>query len=170
MEQFEKAMRALPDEQRAIGLITSGSDRSVASFFRYMYRVLKSGKQDGKVSKAESLVTPSRLFLMSDSVYHKALADLCRATNEGCEWQRKASTMRPSTGFMAVVVAMQVCRKVSLFGLTDDPCQPFHYYGEPKSSCTREIPKANDEPLHWFEKEHAIYAQWQREGLVTIYS
>ena len=53
---------------------------------------------------------------------------------------------------------------------TDDPRQPFHYYGEPKATCTKAIPTKNDEPLHWFEKEHEIYARWHREGRLTVYS
>ena len=74
--------------------------------------------------------------------------------------------MRPSTGF----ICDQICRNVSLFGLTDDPRQPFHYYGEPKATCTKAIPTKNDEPLHWFEKEHEIYARWHRAGRLTVYS
>ena len=57
-------------------------------------------------------------------------------------WQRKSGTMRPSTGFISVIIALQICRNVSLFGLTDDPCQPFHYYGEPKATCTKAIPRS----------------------------
>ena len=60
--------------------------------------------------------------------------------------------MRPSTGFFSVILALQLCRKVSLFGLTTDPCQPFHYYGAAKPSCTHAIPPENDESVHWFEK------------------
>ena len=85
-------------------------------------------------------------------------------------WQRTSGTMRPSTGFISVIIALQICRNVSLFGLTDDPCQPFHYYGKPKANCTKAIPAKNDEPLHWFEKEHEIYARWHREGRLTVYS
>ena len=78
--------------------------------------------------------------------------------------------MRPSTGFFSVVLAMQLCRKVSLFGLTTDPCQPFHYYGSPKEKCTHEIPAENDESIHWFEKEHAIYHEYEKGGRLTVYS
>ena len=59
---------------------------------------------------------------------------------------------------------------MSLFGLTTDPCQPFHYYGAPKEACSLEIPAANDESVHWFEKEHAIYHDLQQQGKLTIYS
>jgi len=68
------------------------------------------------------------------------------------------------------VLAMQLCRRVSLFGLTTDRCRPFHYYGPPKKSCTAAIPKENDEHVHWFEREHALYADWHARGLVTIHS
>ena len=78
--------------------------------------------------------------------------------------------MRPSTGFFAVILALQMCRKVSLFGLTTDPCRPFHYYGAPKRGCTAAIPKENDEHVHWFEREHALYHEWHARGLVTIHS
>lgn len=85
-------------------------------------------------------------------------------------WTRRSGTMRPSTGFVATVLAMQLCRRVSLFGLTTDRCRPFHYYGPPKKSCTAAIPKENDEHVHWFEREHALYADWHARGLVTIHS
>ena len=109
--------------------------------------------------------------------------------------------MRPSTGFFSVILALQLCRRVSshlssggplthpcarmhptrlshmhasaqvsLFGLTSDPCRPFHYYGTPKTECTSAIPPANDESVHWFEKEHEIYANLHRRGRLTIYS
>eukprot|EP00327_Prymnesium_parvum_P000714 CAMPEP_0182843744 /NCGR_PEP_ID=MMETSP0006_2-20121128/26359_1 /TAXON_ID=97485 /ORGANISM="Prymnesium parvum, Strain Texoma1" /LENGTH=78 /DNA_ID=CAMNT_0024973573 /DNA_START=18 /DNA_END=254 /DNA_ORIENTATION=- len=78
--------------------------------------------------------------------------------------------MRPSSGFFAVLVALEACVNVSLFGLTTDPCAPFHYYGPPKNSCSLAIPKENDEHVHWFEKEHELYARWQREGRLRIFS
>jgi hypothetical protein len=80
------------------------------------------------------------------------------------------SKMRPSTGFFSVVVAMQLCGNVSLFGFQSDHCQPFHYYGPPKKECTAAIPKVNDETVHWFEREHAIYRSWAEKGMVTVYS
>ena len=63
-------------------------------------------------------------------------------------------------------------RQVSLFGLTSDPCMPFHYYGKPPDKCTSEtqIPPKNDESLHWFEKEHEMYERWAAQGKLTIYS
>ena len=60
--------------------------------------------------------------------------------------------------------------KVSLFGLSSDPCRPFHYYGPAKPSCTPEIPKENDERVHWFEKEHELYDVWSRQGKLTQFS
>ena len=57
MEQFEKHQRSLPEERRAIGLITSNSDRSVASFFRYMHRVRKSTVLNKTATAAETLVS-----------------------------------------------------------------------------------------------------------------
>ena len=70
------------------------------------------------------------------------------------------------------MLALQLCRRASLFGLTTDPCQPFHYYGAPKAVCSAklEIPKQNDESVHWFEKEHEIYADLQSRGRLTVFS
>ena len=161
IDQFNAAQRRKPAAERAIGLVTSGSDRSLASYFRYMYRV-----RNNKTSPRDQAV-----FLMSDRVYLRALSHLCDATGGGCTWQRKSSTMRPSTGFLAVVIALQTCRSVSLFGLTSDPCYPFHYYGPSlNGKCTDAIPAENDEHVHWFAKEHEIYAQWAREGRLRQYS
>lgn len=162
IDQFETAQKKLPVSQRAVGLVTPASDRSVASFFRHMWRVKSNKTRPGRPN----------VYLLADSVYHRALGTLCAATNGGCDWQRSTSRMRPSTGFFSVVLALQLCRKVSLFGLTTDPCQPFHYYGAPKLQCSSglEIPAANDESVHWFEKEHAIYADLQARGRLTIYS
>lgn len=42
IDQFDSAQRKLPIGQRAIGLVTPASDRSVASFFRHMSRVHKN--------------------------------------------------------------------------------------------------------------------------------
>ena len=32
------------------------------------------------------------------------------------------------------------------------------------------VPKKNDEPVHWFDKEHEIYADWARQGLLHVFS
>ena len=109
-------------------------------------------------------------LVLTDDVYHRALGTLCAATDGGCTWAKSTSRMRPSTGFFSVILALQMCRKVSLFGLTPDPCKPFHYYGEPKPSCTEKIPPKYDESVHWFEKEHAIYRDLETKGALTIYS
>ena len=161
IDQFHRAQQKLPPEQRAVGLVTPASDRSVASFFRHMARMHKN--------RTRSL-RANGVFLLSDDVYHRALGTLCAATDGGCTWQKATSKMRPSTGFFSVILALQMCRKVSLFGLTTDPCRPFHYYGAAKAECTHAIPKENDESLHWFEKEHAIYSDLEKRGALTIYS
>jgi hypothetical protein len=166
IDQFDTAQRKLPRERRAVGLVTSASDRSIASFFRHMSRVHK--KYGANRTRPDE--THSSIYLLSDALFHRALGALCAATNGGCDWQRSTSRMRPSTGFFSVVLALQLCRKVSLFGLTTDPCQPFHYYGEPKKECTAAIPPKYDETVHWFEKEHEIYDELQKKGRVTLYS
>ena len=33
-----------------------------------------------------------------------------------------------------------------------------------------EVPKKNDEPVHWFDKEHEIYARWVNEGRLRVFS
>jgi hypothetical protein len=164
IDQFDTTMSRIPPRDRAIGLVTSASDRSVASFFRHMSRVHKNHTRSCSTSSCPGV------YLLTDDVYHRALGELCDATDGGCTWQRTTSRMRPSTGFFSVVLALQLCRKVSLFGLTTDPCRPFHYYGPPKAKCTTEIPAANDESVHWFEKEHEIYHRLEKEGKLTIYS
>ena len=163
IDQFDQTQRKLPPESRAVGLVTPASDRSVASFFRHMSRVHKNRTRSCRGSC-------TAVALLSDDVYHRALGTLCAFTDGGCTWQKSTSRMRPSTGFFAVILALQMCRKVSLFGLTTDPCRPFHYYGAPKEHCTHAIPPENDESVHWFEKEHAIYHDLEKRGAVTIYS
>ncbi len=170
IDQFDKEQRKLPRERRAVGLVTPASDRSVASFFRHMARVRKNVTREGRAGSASG----AAVYLMADDTYHRALGHLCHRTSGGCTWgeegSRPTSRMRPSTGFFSVVLAMGLCRKVSLFGLQTDPCQPFHYYGAPKPACTKAIPKENDESVHWFEKEHAIYYEWEKEGRLTVFS
>ena len=95
---------------------------------------------------------------------------LCGATGGGCEWPTRSATIRPSSGFYAVLAALHSCERVSLFGLTSTPCAPFHYYGPNKSKCTLRVPKEHDEPMHWFEKEHEIYHEWQRQGRLRVFS
>jgi hypothetical protein len=163
IDQFDVTQGKLPPQQRAIGLVTPASDRSVASFFRHMSRVHKNRTRSCRGSC-------TTVTLLTDDVYHRALGTLCAATDGGCTWAKSTSRMRPSTGFFSVILALQMCRKVSLFGLTTDPCKPFHYYGEPKPSCTEKIPPKYDESVHWFEKEHAIYRDLETKGALTIYS
>jgi len=165
IEQFDAEMMKRPHEQRALGLVTPASDRSVASFFRHLGRGKRNTTKFGRESG-------SAVHLLSDDVYHKAFSVLCAATEGGCMWRKNTARMRPSTGFLAVVFAMRLCRKVSLFGLTSDPCMPFHYYGRPPKECTAEtqIPPRHDESFHWFEKEHETYGHWAASGKLTIYS
>merc|ERR1712216_264577 len=103
--------------------------------------------------------------LLNDAVYLKALRHLCADTKQGVEWRAPSAVMRPSSGFIAVVFALQACRNVSLFGFTGaPPCAPHHYYDPPPPACSATIPPRYDHPFHWFEKEHAIYADWERHG------
>lgn len=167
VKQFETYQRTLPRADRAIGLATSASERSTSSYFRHLVRLRneRNGSRSGGPPQRDSHV-----YLLSDAIYLRALSHLCDATRGGCEWQRRSGTMRPSTGFIAAVVATQLCRHVSLFGLTSDPCRPFHYYGPSKAKCTNAVPTQNDEHVHWFEREHEIYAEWQRRGVVSLHS
>ena len=47
----------------------------------------------------------SSVYLLSDAIFLRALAHLCAATQGGCEWTRRSGTMRPSTVFVATVIA-----------------------------------------------------------------
>jgi hypothetical protein len=115
VDQFLQARRKLPASLRPIGLITPASDKSVASIMRHMGRERERNRSS------------TDIFLLSDSVYHRALGSLCAATQQGCDWPRGNSKMRPSTGFFTVVVALQLCRKVigALFAaLPNQACGP----------------------------------------------
>lgn len=142
------------------------SKRSVSSYFRYLGRMC--------INKTHKLHKPdprdSPLYLLSDMLWQRAVAHLCDATAGGCVWPTRSSVMRPSSGFYAVFAAMHTCRNVSLFGMTSEPCAPFHYYGPPKMECMLAVPKENDEHVHWFDKEHEIYAEWQRQGRLCVFS
>lgn len=169
LDQFVRSQRKLPAGRRAIGLATPSSKRALNSYFRYLGRL--------KTNASHALHRPrpddAPLLLLADDLWLQATNHLCAATNMGCSWYAgtsRSSTMRPSSGFYAVLVALQLCSSVSLFGLTSDPCAPFHYYGPKKHGCTLAVPKENDEHVHWFEKEHEIYARWQQQGLLRIYS
>eukprot|EP00965_Chrysotila_dentata_P100770 3329032-Pleurochrysis_carterae.AAC.1 len=77
--------------------------------------------------------------------------------------------MRPSTGFVTVLLARSMCSKVSLFGMGDPgECKGFHYYEKQKKTCN--VTSNKDEPFHWFEMEHALYRTWQREGHINLFS
>ena len=101
---------------------------------------------------------------------------LCRATDAGHEWPFACPVIRPSSGLLAVVWALQACRNVSLFGLsTGEACAPFHYFEPPPSPCSLEIPEKYNHPFHWFEREHALYRGWMQGKVpggrtLTIYS
>ena len=166
VDQFIRAQRKLPRVRRAIGLVTPSSKRSLNSHFRYLGRI----KTNTTHGLHKPLHDDAPLFLLSDSMWMLATNLLCDATGGGCEWPSRSSTMRPSSGFYAVLVALQACANVSLFGLTSDPCQPFHYYGPEKTTCTLAVPKENDEHVHWFEKEHELYAQWAQQGRLRVFS
>ena len=163
--QFVRSQRKLPAAKRAIGLATP-SKRSISSYFRYLGR-LKLGRQS-KFHRHQS--GDPRLLLLSDSMYLAATAALCGATGGGCMWPSRSSSMRASTGLYGVLTALHSCERVSLFGLTSDPCAPFHYYGPNKTECTLRPPAENDEVVHWFEKEHELYYEWQKQGRLRIYS
>jgi hypothetical protein len=32
------------------------------------------------------------------------------------------------------------------------------------------VPKENDEHVHWFDKEHEIYAEWEKRGWLRVFS
>jgi hypothetical protein len=166
VDQFIRSQRKLPADRRAYGLVTPASKRSVSSFFRYLGRLRTN--RTHKLHRPDLSDPP--LYLLSDAIWQRAVSHLCDATGGGCVWPTRSSTMRPSSGFYAALVAMHTCRNVSLFGMTSEPCAPFHYYGPAKTECTLAVPKENDESVHWFDKEHEIYGDWQRQGRLRVYS
>ena len=172
--QFLRSQRKLSPEARAIGLATPSSPRGINSFFRYLGRRKNNLSHVGVVSRPRD----QPLYLLSDQLWQRAMAHLCEATRGGCLWPTRTAVMRPSSGFFAVLVALQSCRNVSLFGFTSDPCLPFHYYGKRPAKCAEKtrsgakmaVPKENDEHVHWFDREHEIYFEWERRGWLRVFS
>ena len=171
LDQFLRAQRKLPPAARAIGLATPSSPRGINSYFRYLGRKKYNLSHPGVAGGGGQ-----PLYLLSDALWRRATAELCAATGGGCLWPTRSATMRPSSGFFAVLVALEACRNVSLYGFTSDACLPFHYYGPNDGKCRgskpgkMEVPKKNDEPVHWFDKEHEIYARWVNEGRLRVFS
>ena len=90
IDQFERAQLALPPASRAVGLVTPASDRSVASFFRHMFRIRRNQTR----MQAGGVLKP-QVYLMSDHIYLHGLSHLCGATGGGCNWLGdRSSTMR----------------------------------------------------------------------------
>lgn len=162
LQLWMQQQRLLPPAERARGLVVAVKAKDVSFFF----------EAAANFSRAAAASTPpAPLLLVSDKVYLKAVAHLCRATDNGREWQTDCPLMRPSSGMLAVVFALQACRNVSLFGLsTGDPCAPHHYFDEPPSPCTSEVPDRYNHPFHWFQREHEIYRGWAEAGRLTIHS
>eukprot|EP00965_Chrysotila_dentata_P058818 1951454-Pleurochrysis_carterae.AAC.1 len=102
-----------------------------------------------------------------------AMIHMCNATPNGTLLKAPRKTtelIRPSTGFVAVVLALSMCENVSLFGM-DDPstsCSNFHYYEDKPPNCN--ISSKKEMPLHWLEKEHALYRMWHRQGKLKLVS
>ena len=63
-------------------------------------------------TSAISITAPPSPTPHRPSLHTKAFSLLCEATGGGCAWRKNTARMRPSTGFFAVVMAMQLCRKV----------------------------------------------------------
>ena len=157
LDSFEEATRKLPAARRQIGLVVPVKALDVTFFF------------EAAANRSGGGGAP--LFLASDRVYNRALAHLCKATKSGAEWPTESPFMRPSSGLLAVVFALQACRNVTLYGLTNPkPCAPHHYFDAPPKPCTTAVPAKYDHPFHWFEREHELYAAWAAEGRLTLAS
>jgi len=142
--------RGLPPTARARGLVVPVKAMDVSFFFSAAANLSR-----------EATPPPAPLLLVSDKVYLKAVEHMCRATDSGREWPTACPVIRPSSGLLAVVWALQACRNVSLFGLsTGDACAPFHYFDPPPSPCSLAVPERYNHPFHWFEREHALYRGW----------
>ena len=161
-----RQQHVLPPAERARGLVVAVKAKDVSFFFEAAANFSRA-----TAGSTAGSAPPAPLLLMSDRVYLKAVAHLCRATDNGREWPTDYPLMRPSSGMLAVVFALQACRNVSLFGLsTGDPCAPHHYFDEPPSPCTSAVPDRYNHPFHWFEREHEIYREWAETGRLTIHS
>ena len=157
LDSFEEATRKLPAARRQIGLVVPVKALDVTFFF------------EAAANRSGGGGAP--LFLASDRVYNRALAHLCKATRSGAEWPTESPFMRPSSGLLAVVFALQACRNVTLYGLTNPkPCAPHHYFDAPPKPCSSAVPTKYDHPFHWFEREHELYAAWAAEGRLTLAS
>jgi len=157
LDSFEEATRKLPAARRQIGLVVPVKALDVTFFF------------EAAANRSGGGGAP--LFLASDRVYNRALAHLCKATRSGAEWPTESPFMRPSSGLLAVVFALQACRNVTLYGLSNPkPCAPHHYFDAPPKPCTTAVPAKYDHPFHWFEREHELYAAWAAEGRLTLAS
>ena len=108
------------------------------------------------------------LYLLSDDVGGGDRAALL-GNEDGCAWYSRSARC-------ALLGLLRCARRPAhLQGRlalrpASEP-RPFHYYGPKKAACTLAVPKENDEHVHWFEKEHEIYARWQQEGrLASIHN
>ena len=181
---YDAQQSVLPPARRAIGLVVPAKAKDIAFYFdavanrsRGRGRGGGGGRGGGAASQPPPPSSPPPLLLVEPRVYVFAVAALCAATHNGRDWPAPSAVLRPSTGMIAAVFAMQACRNVSLFGLrTQPPCAPHHYFDSPPARCTSAVPSRYDHSFHWFEKEHEILAQWAgraepAEGLarVTVY-
>ena len=102
LEQWQAQQRVLSAAERARGLVVAVKAKDVLFFFEATSNLSRTG-----------VAPPAPLLLMSDRVYGKAVEHLCRATDNGRQWATDCPIMRPSSGLLAVVFALQA-RRVAL--------------------------------------------------------
>ncbi len=116
LEQWQAQQRVLSAAERARGLVVAVKAKDVLFFFEATANLSRTG-----------VAPPAPLLLMSDRVYGKAVEHLCRATDNGRQWATDCPIMRPSSGLLAVVFALQALAWRWGVGVCATPCSPPGY-------------------------------------------
>ena len=127
---FDTLTQSQPPDKAAIGLVAPIGAKEVAAFFRTARRraALAETRRDAPRGKYPAL---RPLLLLSDKVYLRSIFELCAFTRRGQRYvPAHSEVMRPSTELLAVVVALQACANVSLFGMREaaEPCGRRRYF------------------------------------------
>lgn len=122
-----------------------------------------------------------RLHLLGPEVKRLALALLCHFSNDMTVWnpnnadRRSGAVLTPSSGFLAVVWAVHVCERVTLFGFRQEDGDQFHYYiKKTDTGPADQAPNKNTlsntdmDPSHWFRLEHDIVKWLHADGVVDL--
>lgn len=105
---FDRLTWSQPEGKQAIGLVVAATSLDVHVFLQTVHnRTLLAQKRAGAPKGKYPPLLPLRL--LSDSVYARAVFELCSHSRRGQMWPHaRAAAMRPTTTFMAVAFALQV--------------------------------------------------------------